>query len=51
MMGLLKLFGEKYRNYGKRMPSPEICDVCGEELDIDPESGEEHCPACENPEE
>ena len=44
-------FGETYRMNTRDEASPEICEVCGGELDIDPESGESHCPVCENPEE
>lgn len=29
----------------------EQCELCGAEMDVDPESGEQHCPVCENPEE
>ena len=50
-MGILKRFGKMYRDFTKRAPSSGICEVCGEELEVDPESGEEHCPTCENPEE
>ncbi len=50
-MGLLKRFGAKYRYFRKGVPFPGICEVCGEELEVDPECGEEHCPVCENPEE
>jgi len=49
-MGLLKRFGEKSRDLIKGLPSPGICEVCGEEMEVDTESGEEHCPICENPE-
>lgn len=28
-----------------------ICEICGERLEIDPESGECRCPVCEMPEE
>lgn len=49
-MGVLKRFGEKYRKRRtEEMPSA-TCEVCGERLDLDRESGEEHCPVCENPE-
>lgn len=51
LMGYLKRFGKMYRDFRKREPSSGICEVCGEELEVDPESGEEHCPVCENPEE
>jgi hypothetical protein len=50
-MGLLKRFGNRYRDSIKEATSPGICGVCGEEMEIDPESGEEHCPECDNPEE
>jgi hypothetical protein len=50
-MGILKRFGKMYRDFTKRAPSSGICEVCGEELEVDPESGEQHCPTCENPEE
>jgi hypothetical protein len=25
---------------------PKICDVCGQEMECDPESGEFYCPDC-----
>lgn len=49
-MVLLKRFGEVYRELSKDIPSPKACEVCGEDLEVDPESGEEHCPVCENAE-
>jgi rubrerythrin len=27
-----------------------VCDLCGERLEIDTESGEQRCPVCEMPE-
>ncbi len=50
-MGKTAQFGETYRMQAKNEPPPDLCEVCGGELDIDPESGEGHCPVCENPEE
>lgn len=50
-MGVTKRFGDKYHEIMKDVPSSGICEVCGELLEIDPESGEEHCPICESPEE
>lgn len=47
----LKRCGETYRKLRQEAIPPGICAVCGELLDADPESGEEHCPVCENPEE
>jgi len=44
-------FGDKYRKWAKGEVPPDICEVCGGELETDPEAGEEHCPVCENPEE
>jgi hypothetical protein len=49
-MGVLRRFGEMYRRWKKDPLSPEICEVCGGKMDIDPESRESHCPVCENPE-
>lgn len=49
-MGVLQRFGEKYRKWRREAVPPEICEVCEGGLEIDPESGEGHCPACENPE-
>ncbi|KAF0221554.1 MAG: hypothetical protein FD174_323 [Geobacteraceae bacterium] len=49
-MGVLQRFGEMYRKWRRGAIPSEICEVCGEELEIDPESGEGHCPVCENPE-
>jgi hypothetical protein len=51
LMGFLKRFGKMYRDLIKGAPSPGICEVCGGEIEADPESGEEHCTVCENPEE
>ncbi|HEX8960451.1 MAG TPA: hypothetical protein VF775_02670 [Geobacteraceae bacterium] len=35
-----------------RKESPSLlCELCGAECETDPESGELHCPVCENPEE
>jgi len=48
-MGPLQRFGEIYRKCSKQATSPEICEVCGTELETDPESGEKSCPVCENP--
>ncbi len=50
-MGVLERFGEMYRKLRKGATPPEICEICGAELESDPESGEKHCPVCENPEE
>jgi rubrerythrin len=49
-MGVLQRFGEMYRKWRRGAIRQEICEVCGEELEIDPESSEGHCPVCENPE-
>lgn len=49
-MQVIKQYGEIYREHRKEALSSGICEVCGEEMEIDPESGEEHCPVCENPE-
>jgi len=49
-MGTVKKFGKEFREATKGAVPAAICEVCGEELDIDPESGEVHCPVCENPE-
>ncbi len=50
-MGNLERFGEQYRKGLMPAVPPELCEVCGEELEIDPESGEGHCLVCEDPEE
>lgn len=50
IMGLLKRFGERYRKRRKEAIPSVNCEVCRERLDMDRESGEEHCPVCENPE-
>lgn len=49
-MGDAKRFGEEYRRAHKEEVPANICELCGEELDIDPDSGEVHCPVCENQE-
>ncbi len=49
-MEIVKKFGELYRKGQKRSPPAGICEVCGGETEIEAESGEEHCPVCENPE-
>jgi len=49
-MGDSKKYGEIYRKAIKEVIPPEVCEVCGGELEIDPETGESHCPVCENPE-
>jgi hypothetical protein len=49
-MGDSKKFGETYRKVIQGAIPPEICEVCGCELEIDPETGVAHCPTCENPE-
>jgi|GEM_PF-2107876 len=49
-MGVLKRFGEMYRKWRTGEIPAGICEVCGEDMEIDPESGERHCPVCENPE-
>ncbi len=46
-----KRYGEEYRQAHKGQIPVNICELCGEPLDIDPESGEVHCPVCETPEE
>ncbi len=37
------------KDEGKRRPA-ELCELCGEALEIDPESREGHCIFCEEPE-
>ncbi len=49
-MEVLKRFGEMYRKWRRGATPSEICEVCGEEMEIDRETGEGHCPVCENPE-
>lgn len=37
------------RSVGKVGREPEtICPLCGGEMEVDPESGETHCPVCED---
>ena len=50
-MDVLKQFGEIYRKWKRPPVPPEICEVCGGELEMDAESGEGHCPVCESMEE
>ncbi len=50
-MGTDKEFGEAYRKKAKGETPPGICEICGGDLDMDPESNEGHCPVCESPEE
>ena len=45
-----KQFGETYRKWAQGEKSKDICEMCGEELVRDPESGESSCPACDNEE-
>ena len=49
-MGDSKRFGETYRTWAKGEKPEGICEVCGGELEIDPESGEKSCPSCDSPE-
>lgn len=49
-MGDSQRFGENFRKWSKGGKSPEMCEVCGEKMEMDPESGEGHCPVCEEPE-
>lgn len=49
-MGVLKRFGENYRKRNKEGIPSSVCEVCGEKLEVDQDSGEEHCRVCENPE-
>jgi rubrerythrin len=51
IMGTDKRFGEEYRKAAKGTLPSGICEVCGTELEMEPESGESHCPVCESPEE
>ncbi len=37
------------KDEGKRRPA-ELCELCGEALEIDPESRDGHCIFCEEPE-
>ncbi len=48
-MGASQKYGEAYRKQRKEATPPELCEVCGSEMEVDPESGETHCPVCENP--
>lgn len=45
-----KRFGETYRTWATGEKPEGICEVCGGELEMDPESGEQSCPSCDNPE-
>ncbi len=47
-MGVLHKFGEIYRKWTRDATPPDICEVCGTELEIDAESGEKRCPVCED---
>ncbi len=49
-METTKRFGEGYRKKVQGEKAEGICEVCGGELEIDRESGESHCPVCEDPE-
>lgn len=49
-MGVLQRFGEMYRKWRRGAIPPEICEVCGGELEINPGSRESRCPVYENPE-
>ena len=49
-MGVLKRFGEMYRSWKREAAPADVCEVCGGELEIDPESGDGHCPVCESSE-
>ena len=43
--------GEKARKWRQGVIPPlDLCEVCGGEMDYDPESKEGHCPVCESPE-
>ncbi len=50
-MDTTKRCGETYRKLVKDAPPPGICQLCGGELDVDPEGSEAHCPVCEGPDE
>jgi len=50
-MGAHKQFGETYRRQTRNETPQGVCEVCGGELEVDMETGDEHCPVCENPEE
>jgi hypothetical protein len=49
-MGVLQRYGEMYQQGRKETVPSEICEVCGAELEFDPDGGEGHCPVCEDPE-
>ena len=40
-MGVIKRFGKMYRQWRTGEIPAGICEVCGEEMEIDPESGED----------
>ncbi len=42
---------EPVQNRRKRKKDAEVCELCGETLEADNESGERVCPICDNPEE
>jgi hypothetical protein len=45
-------YPERTGKWHKEVSFPvELCEICGGEMDMEPESGEQHCPVCENPEE
>ena len=45
-----KRFGETYRKWALGEKPKNICEICGEELVQESESGESSCPACDNEE-
>lgn len=43
-------YPERSRKWRKDVtPAVELCEICGAEMDVDQESGEQHCPVCESP--
>ncbi len=50
-MGDTKRFGEEYRRRLQGEIPAVVCEVCGEEMEVDTEGGDAHCPVCEAAEE
>ncbi len=49
-MKAVSLSDENLRKKKDVKSGGDVCELCGEELEVDGESGECRCPACDNPE-